>query len=95
MLVNILGGGTMQQGELAYYAAESGIENALLKLLRNPSYNGEAINFGSGSVITEITSQNPLTIVATGKYYNTTRKIQVQTVYNNNVLTISSWKEIN
>lgn len=95
MLVNIMGGGTMQQGELAYYAAESGIENALLNLLRNPSYSGETINLGSGSVTTEVTSQNPLTIVATGKYYNTARKIQVQTVYNNNVLSISSWKEIN
>jgi len=96
MLVNILGGGTMQQGEYAYYAAESGIENAILKLLRNPSYDGEIVNLeNGGSVTTEITSQNPLTIVATGKYYNTARKIQVQTVYNNNVLTISSWKEIN
>src|SRR3990167_2437649 len=74
--VNMLGGGTMQQGEYAYYAAESGIENAILKLLRNPSYDGEIVNLeNGGSVTTEITSQNPLTIVATGKYYNTARKI--------------------
>lgn len=95
MLVNILGGGTMQQGELAYYTAESGIENAMLNLLRNPSYTGETFNLGAGSVTTQVTSQNPLTIVATGRYNNIARKIQVQTIYNNNVLTISSWKEIN
>lgn len=95
VLINLMGGGIMERGELAYYTAESGIENAILNLLRNPSYSGETLTLGDGSVTTEITSQNPLTIVATGRYSNIARKIQVQTIYNNNVLTISSWKEIN
>jgi len=95
MLINLIGGGTMESGEIAYYIAESGIENAILNLLRNPSYMGENLVIGGGNVTTEITNQNPLTILATGRYNNIVRKIEVQTVYNNNVLTISSWKEIN
>ncbi|MBI2031305.1 MAG: hypothetical protein HYT08_01690 [Candidatus Levybacteria bacterium] len=95
MLINLMGGGTMERGEITYYIAESGIENAILKLLRDPDYSGETLSVGGGNVTTEITSQNPLTIVATGRYNNIVRKIEVQTLYNNNVLTISSWREIN
>lgn len=95
ILINLIGGGTMERGEIAYYVAESGIENAMINLLRNPSYTGETLNVGGGNVTVEITNQNPLTILATGRYNNNVRKIEVQALYNNNVLTISSWKEIN
>lgn len=95
MLINLMSEGTMEQGEAAYYIAESGIENAMLKLLRNPAYSGETLNVGGGNAIIEITSQTPLTILSIGRYNNIVRKIEVQTLYNNNVLTISSWKEIN
>jgi len=84
-----------EQGNYAYYIAESGVEEGLLKLLRNPSYTGtpanQPLSVGGGSVVIEVS--NGL-ITATGTYNNVVRKIQAQTVYNNYVLTISSWKEV-
>lgn len=86
---------TTEQGTYAYYIAESGIEEALLRMLRNPSYSGtpasQPFSVGAGSVAIDVNSG---VITATGTYKNVVRKIQAQTVYNNSILTISSWKEI-
>lgn len=80
-----------EQGIDAYYAAESGTEEALLRLSRNPSYSGGTINTENSS--TSISVSNGV-IVSTGSYGRSTRKIQVETAYNNGVLKIVSWKEI-
>lgn len=84
-----------EQGAYAYYIAESGVEEALLRLLRDPAYsgtpNGQPLLVGDGSVVIDVS--NGL-ITATGTYQSVVRKIQAQTVYNNYIFTISSWKEI-
>lgn len=86
---------TVEQGTTAYYAAESGIESALVTLLRNPAYTGETMSVGNATVIIQVTQGNPIVITATGTYANTLRKIQAKVVYNNNTLSVMSWKEIN
>lgn len=91
LFVNAAAGSTTEQGETAYEAAESGIENALLRLVRDPSYSGETMAVGPGYVV--IQAANGLA-TASATVNNSVRKIQVQTVYNNNILTVSSWKEI-
>lgn len=95
LLGNNLTTSTVEQGTTAYYAAESGIENALVALLRNPTYAGETMTIDNATVIVQVAQGNPIVITATGKYANTLRKIQANAVYNNNTLSISSWKEIN
>jgi len=86
-----------EQGVYAYYAAESGVEEALLRMLRDPNYTGtpvgQPIPIGDGNVVVQVSTASGL-ITTTGVYQNAKRKIQVQTVYNNNVLTITSWKEV-
>lgn len=85
-----------EQGIYAYYAAEAGAQEALIRLLRDPNYTGTPIGqtLAVGSGNTTITVSNGL-ITSTGSFQNAKRKIQVQTVYNNSILTISSWKETN
>jgi len=85
-------GSNTEQGTLAYYSAETGAENALLRLLRDPNYTGEVMNIDGGTVTIVV---NGGVITSTGRIDNSIRKVQVQTVYNGNVLTVSSWKEIN
>lgn len=84
-----------EQGTYAYYIAESGIEEALLQMLRDPNYVGtpalQPLSIGTGSVKIDVDSG---IITATGTYQNVVRKIQAKTVYNNSMLNISSWKEI-
>lgn len=83
-----------EQGNLAYAVAESGAEEALLKLLRNPSFTSETLSIGNGSATINVAPGNPIVITSTGTYQRATRKIEVDVVYNQNILTISSWKEI-
>ena len=86
-----------EQGTYANYVAESGAEEGLLRLLRNPNYTGTAVGqplpVGLGSVVIQVSTASGL-ITSIGTYNNAVRKIQVQTVYNNGVRTISSWKEV-
>lgn len=96
ILTNSLGITKMQQGNLAYSTAESGIENALLRLLRNPNYTGETITIdeGTATINIEATGENQKTITSSGKLGNFLRKIQVAIDYTDNTLIILSWKEI-
>ena len=95
LYVNSQSASITEQGTYAYYVAESGAEEALLRTLRNPSYVGtqigQPLSISSGSA--DIVVSNGI-ITSTGKYNGAVRKIQVKTVYNNGILTITSWKEI-
>ena len=91
LFTNILSASTAEQGSSAYYVAESGIEEALLRLNRNPGYAGGTLTVEQGEA--EIQVSNGV-ITVTGTYANTIKKIQAQTVYDNGALKILSWKEI-
>jgi len=83
-----------EQGIKAYYVAESGAENAILRLLRNPNYAGETLVVGEGTATMTVTGTEPKTITSTGVVGNFTKKIQVVVGYTNNILTVSSWREV-
>lgn len=91
LYTNILSASTAEQGMDAYYVAESGIEESLLRVIRDPSYSGGTLAVGSGSVVLEVSNG---VITSTGTYNNAVRKIQVTITNNNGVLTIDSWEEI-
>jgi len=82
------------EGTLAYYAAESGVENALLRLLRDPSYTGETLTVGSGIAVITVTGANPKTVVSVGQNGNFKRKVSAQMTYNSGYYTFSNWKEL-
>lgn len=88
----VISGGNFEQGTVAYYAAEAGAENALLRILRNPSYSGETLTIDGATVTIQVIGN---TITSVAEYGNSIRKVEVQTVYNNNMLEVSTWKEIN
>lgn len=76
---------------LARAYAESGVENALIRYVRNPVYSGEVLTIGQGSV--DVTISGGI-IVAVAKIGDVTRTIQATTVYNNDEIVVTSWKEI-
>jgi type II secretory pathway component PulK len=89
---NIASGSAMEQATVAYYAAEAGAHNAILRSLRDPSYTGETLDIDDASVTIQVNG-NVITSVAS--FANSIRKIEVQTMYNsNNVLSVESWREI-
>lgn len=85
--------GKTQEGSIAYDVAESGAENALLRLLRDPSYTGETVSLGSGSATITVTGSNPKTIVSLGVLGNYRRTIQVIASDSGGILTVTSWSE--
>ena len=94
IIINSLSVSKSQEGTLAYYIAESGVENAMLRLLRDPNYAGETLIIGESTVIITVTGSNPKTAVAVGQNGNFKRTIQVDMDYNNGYYIISNWKEI-
>lgn len=93
-LVNALSTSYLDQANSAYYVAESGAENAMLKLLRDPLYNGETMNIDTGTAAISVSGTSPITVISEGRIYNSLRKIQVEAVFTNGVLIVNSWKEI-
>ncbi|OGM77198.1 hypothetical protein A2210_03335 [Candidatus Woesebacteria bacterium RIFOXYA1_FULL_40_18] len=83
----------MQNGIEAGQLADSGAENALLKLERDPSYSGEVYTLGNATVTVIVTGGTTKTINSTVVSGDFTRKVEVLANYTNNVLSVTSWKE--
>jgi hypothetical protein len=101
LVTNIFGSVTSEQSMTAYYAAESGAEDGLLHVLRNPSYNGTLPPYAVGEAQTSVTITNETTngstnatIIATGTYQQATRTVEIKTATTNGAVVVTSWQEI-
>ena len=77
----------------AYLVAEGGMEDALMRLLRDPNFAGETLTVGDGIATISATGQGA-TLISTGQVGNYRRTIQVTTSFAGNVLSVTSWQEI-
>jgi hypothetical protein len=93
IITNSLSASKFMEGDLSYYAAESGIENALLRLLRDPNYTGETLTIGDATALITVSGNNPKTVVSIGQNGNFKRKVSAQMTYSNGYYTFSNWKE--
>lgn len=84
----------LQNGTDVKEIAESGAENALLKLERDTSYTGETYTEGNATVTTVVTGSNIKIATTSAVGNNSTKKVEVTVDYSNNILTVLSWKEI-
>lgn len=95
LIINLSSAQKVQDGTRAYYIAEGGAENALLRVLRDPTYTGEVnLPVGDGFATTVVTPGNPTTIISTGRVNNFVRQIQVIADFTSGYYTISSWREV-
>ena len=95
IMINISQGTSLVGGSvIAKQTAESGVENALLRLLRDPSYTGETLPVGDGSVEITVTGTSTKTITAVSSVNGYTKTVQVIADFNSGVLSVTSWKEI-
>lgn len=79
------------------YVTESGVDEALLKLLRNPDlYNGETLLIDSVYVNVVVKRPTPTKIIITSESIQDSfrRKVEVSAEFVNNILTVTSWKQI-
>ena len=95
LMTNSLAASKTEQGTTAYYVAESGAENALLRLLRDPSYTGETLPIDGATAISSVSvSGNTYTITSNATSGNFKSSIQVKATFASNIFTIYSWKEV-
>jgi len=78
-----------------YYSSETGAEEALIKLLRDPGYSGETFNLEGVNVEVSVTSPTPTerVITSTASENNIKRRVDVSAEFLNNILTVTSWDE--
>src|SRR5258708_27891042 len=90
---NLISTGNYETSRQAYSVAESGMENALLRIHRDPNYAGEtiAVTVGSttGTATSTVTGSSSKTIVSEGVVGTFHRKLQVTGNYVNTVFTTS------
>lgn len=96
-IVNSQATSKFAQGEQALQIAESGAENAIIRLLRDPNYGEtpDTISVGNGQAqIAVMTVGESKTIISQGENGSFKRRVEVSVSYVNNKLTVTSWKEI-
>ncbi len=82
-------------GREAFAAAEAGVENGMLRLLRDTSYTGETITFPGGKTAVVTVVQSPdIVMVSTGTVNNVSRKIQVNAHITDMNIIVDTWREI-
>mgnify|MGYP007068585035 CR=1 FL=1 len=100
IFINSNSGTRQQQGELTYQIAQSGAENGLLRVLRTPppTYVGETLAIGQGQAVITVegsgTVGSPYIITSTGTVGRYKRVVEVRATYVNNLLTVTSEREV-
>lgn len=91
-LVNAGTTSTFQQGEEAHSAAEAGVENAIMRLLRDPNYSGETLALGEATVVVQVTGSAQKTIRSEARSAYAVRTV-VSDAEVGQVLRVTTWKE--
>jgi hypothetical protein len=93
---NSLAVGNTEMGVVARQNADTGVENALLAILRgNYAHQDITVPEGTASVDISVVNGNPTLISSTGKAGDNIRKVEVNVSYVDNVLIVGTWKEVN
>lgn len=91
---NLMSVSAYEQGIEALGVAESGVENAIIRLIRDPTYTGETLVIGTNSAEITITGTNPQTIRSVGSAGTKKRTFQVVVDRTSGILSVTSWAEV-
>jgi Tfp pilus assembly protein PilX len=84
----------ISQSIQALATAESGAENAILKLLRDPTYSGETMTFGEHTAVVTVHDNGNKVITSEGTAGNFKKTIRVEISFIGGVLEVISWNEV-
>jgi len=83
-----------QRGNAALDIAESGAENAILMLLRDPGYTGGTLTVGTGQATMSVTGSDPVMIRSVGTLGAARRSVEVRLSRQQGAWTVEEWYEI-
>lgn len=92
-ITNIQANNSFASGELALQNAQSGIENSLLLLERNPSYSGGTMTMTDGTATITVSGSGSITIVSVGTVDHFQRTITATATDTADVFSLTSWSE--
>jgi hypothetical protein len=92
-IINIKSDNSLASGQTALLNANSGIENAIVSLERNPAYTGGTITLASGTATISISGTTTVTIVSVGTVGRYQRTETATLAYANNIYSLTSWIE--
>ena len=92
-IINIQSNDSITSGSTALLNAESGVEDTILKLERDPSYSGGALNIGSGSATITVSGSGTYTVVSVGSSGNFQRTVTATLTDTSNVMSLTGWSE--
>lgn len=93
-IINTQSTSVLVSGEETLHVAESGIDNAVLRLLRDDTYTGETLTVGNGTATITVTGTTDKTITSVGVIGDYRRTVQAVGSFTGSVFTLSSWAEI-
>ena len=93
VIINTQGDIAYRSGDQALQNAQTGVENALLRLERDSTYTGETMTLASGTVTISVSGTSPKTIVATGTNGAFVRTVTATATITSGVLALTSWSE--
>jgi len=93
VIINTQSDITYQQGEQALENAQSGVENALLRLERDSAYTGETLPLADGTATITVSGTDPVTIVSVGYAGHLVRTITVTAGVSGSIITVTNWSE--
>jgi len=82
-----------QQNVTALKITESGMENAVLRILRDPTYIGETLLLDGNPVMITVVGTGPIQVTAQGQVGQFTKQIDVTMSLEEGIWTVDSWKE--
>lgn len=83
-----------QQSDQGRCLAEAGVEEAIIRLLRNPDYQGGQLVLSDKNVNIEVSGDNPKTIVSTVDYFGKVKSTKVEVSLTSGSLEVLSWEDI-
>src|SRR3989338_8263274 len=73
-------------GDSAKSIADSCIENAVIRIIRDPAYSGESLAVNEGSCQITVTGLTDKTVTAEAHYGNKKKKVEANLNLNNNII---------
>lgn len=93
VITNSQNAAIVESGLQAELVAQSGIENALLQLIRNPSYTGETVTVGAGTATIVVSGGPVYQVQSIGRVGDFSRTIEVDAEYIDFELVVTDWRQ--
>jgi hypothetical protein len=92
-IINIQSNNGLSNGQTALITANSGIENALINIERNPSYTGGTMSLNNGTDTISVSGTGTLTIVSVATVGHFQRTVTATVTQTGSNINLSSWSE--